>query len=84
MNDIENIIYFALGVDASNNYARIHFRTFTLKSCDSFKSCDTLKSCDSPPRITLIEISHDFPALRNYSYYHPKITGFSSYYPVII
>ena len=49
---------------ASNDYARIHLLTFTLKSCDSRKSCDTLKSCDSrkscdtlkscdfPPRIT--------------------------------
>ena len=67
MNDIENIIYSALGVDASNNYARIHFRTFTLKPCDSLKSCDTLKSGDSPPRITLIEISRDFPTFRYYS-----------------
>ena len=84
MNDIENIIYSALGVDASNNYARIRFLTFTLKSCDSLQSCDTLKSGDSPPRITLIEISRDFPAFRNYSDYHPKITGFSPDYPVII
>ena len=84
MNDIENIIYSALEVDASNNYARIRFLTFTLKSCDSLQSCDTLKSGDSPPRITLIEISRDFPTFRNYSYYHPKITGFSPDYPVII
>ena len=52
---LSNIIYSALGADAHNNYARIHFLTFTLKSCDS------------PSRITLSVISRDPPAFRNYS-----------------
>ena len=52
---LSNIIYSALRADAHNNYARIHFLNFTLKSWDSSS------------RIFLSKISRDSLAFRNYS-----------------